>query len=127
MECIDPATGGIPADAPVCSETAACPAGYDTACFVTEQGATEGFCLQPCDSGTPPPDDDDATGGTCPTGQECQDVTGQGNMECIDPATGGIPADAPICNETTACPAGYDTACFVTEQGATEGFCLQPC
>jgi len=45
--CIDPAVmGGIPANAPTCSQTMMCPSGSD--CWLTMQGATTGKCLVNC-------------------------------------------------------------------------------
>ena len=74
--------------------------GYcDFSAAVNNGGGQDGFCLQPC-----------AATADCPAGQTCVDVTGQGNMECVEGQN--VPADAPSCNGTTPCPEGWD-GCFV--------------
>ena len=66
-------------------------------------------------------------GSTCSSGQQCHDITGQGNYECVDPSTSnGVPANAPTCTQAQgwACPSGE--SCF-GPKGATSGFCFAAC
>jgi len=92
-----------------------------TACF--GGGGNNGaggdlLCLQDC-----------AGNADCPAEQSCVDVTGQGNMECVEGQN--VPADAPACNPDGSCAAG--STCFEVgggggnNGGGQDGFCLQPC
>jgi hypothetical protein len=131
FECIS-STGGIPANAPTCSGTQACPSG--STCFATMQGATTGICLIDCGStgtggggGTPVGGGGGATGGggglsmgscTAPN-TVCVDASGMGDFACLDTTTqNGIPANAP------ACPCTAGSSCWQTSGG---NVCLQDC
>lgn len=67
------------------------------------------------------------TGSTlCPDGLTCGDVTGKGDLECLDNgAPYGFPRGARGCDSASPCPT--DFTCYVTDMGAETGACLQRC
>ncbi len=133
-------TGGVPAGAPTCSQTTACATGYT--CFQTSPNSTTGVCLKDCTAtgtgggagggtGTGGGAGTGGGGGMTPVRGSCSVATMYcvsvgSSFQCADPSTSnGVPANAPTCSATIACPSAF--TCFALTQGATTGVCLEDC
>ena len=69
----------------------------------------------------------EAPQGNCPEGYLCN-IALQGGQYACGESSGSIPADAPACNEQTACPdPDNNQVCVTTTAGATDGVCIYLC
>ena len=69
----------------------------------------------------------EAPQGNCPEGYLCN-IPLQGGQYACGETGGTIPADAPVCNEQTACPDQENNqVCVTTSAGATDGSCIYLC
>jgi hypothetical protein len=120
----------FPTSAKTCAKQADCSTGYS--CWAASAGATSGSCIQDCSAtgGGGTADTGSGSGGGTSSGA-CSDPSltcyafGDGSMACVDgSSSSGIPAGAPTCDGTTACPTGHQ--CYAAT-GAASGTCLQVC
>jgi len=116
LTCTDPGEGmlacledgGLPADAIFGCDIGECPGNFR--CRFTDATQTQTACYENC--------------GTCTGTTTCADVTGTGQLGCLD--DGVVPSDAPHgCVPEFGC-AGNAT-CYLLDDEGTDSVCIQNC
>ena len=104
--CVTPDSQIPPGAETGCSQQVPC-SEDNFACWNTGDGTV---CLENC--------------GTCPDGQDCQDVTGQGDYACVLP-DGSVPADAQQDCVDNGC--NGNASCWCLDANCAESICLFNC
>jgi hypothetical protein len=92
-----------------CGQNSPCNGNFS--CWCLDENCTDTVCIENC--------------GTCPDGQDCQEITETGTHACVLP-DGNIPADAQTgCGQNSPC--NGNASCWCLDQNCTDTVCLFNC
>ncbi|MBU1240889.1 hypothetical protein KKF84_08170 [Myxococcota bacterium] len=128
----------LPAGAETGCDTAGCSIpGFSCTCLNSACTGSTAVCLEMCDIATNPCNYDGICGPgedinscpadcTCPSGQQCEDLTGSGNYGCVE--NGAIPPGAETGCDATGCSSeGYSCYCIDANCSGASAVCIEDC